>query len=213
MIADDSALLREGLAELLRSRGLDVVATAPDAETLLDAVARQKPDLAVVDIRMPPTHTDEGLRAARTIRASTTSTAVLLLSQGVHAGQALTLFQSSGAGLGYLLKDRVSDVDDFMEAIARVARGGSVIDPEVVQALVSASSGTGALDRLTPREYDVLRLMAEGRSNSAIAEGLRVTSKTIESHVNAILAKLGVEPRVDDNRRVVAVLTYLRAST
>jgi DNA-binding NarL/FixJ family response regulator len=210
VIGDDSALIREGISGLLRAHGYDVVATADDAETLVSVVTELRPDVAVVDIRMPPTHTTEGLQAARTIREQAPGVGILLLSQGVHAGQALGLFRDSGSGLGYLLKDRVSDVADFTAAIDQVARGGSVLDPIVVEALVSASTAAGALQDLTPREAEVLGLMAEGRSNISVAETLHLSPKTVETYVGSIFSKLMLEGSSDTSRRVLAVLAYLR---
>lgn len=211
VIADDSTLLREGISQLLQQAGLDVVAVVGDAEALRVAVDRHDPDIAVVDIRMPPTHTDEGLRAAAELRALGTRPSILMLSQWVHAGHALDLFQSGTGGLGYLLKDRITDVDDFLDAIGRVARGGSVIDPEVIGALLRARRG-GPLDALTDREREVLTQMAEGRSNAAIADALAVSRKTVETHVNNLFGKLGLASALDDNRRVLAVLAFLRAT-
>jgi DNA-binding NarL/FixJ family response regulator len=211
VIADDSVLLREGIAGLLLNAGFEVVATVGTADALLQAVSAHEPDIAIVDIRMPPTHTDEGLRAAAQLRHDHPKLAILLLSQWVHAGHALDLFRN-GAGLGYLLKDRVIDIDDFLDALRRLARGGTVLDPDVVTALVDgAGPGRGALQRLTDRESQVLALMAEGRSNNAIAERLFLGRKTVETHVNAIFTKLDLDPASDDNRRVLAVLTWLRA--
>jgi serine/threonine-protein kinase len=181
------------------------------AEALLTEVERHAPDVAVIDIRMPPTHTDEGLQVAARLRQTHPALGILLLSQWVHAGRALDLFRSGGAGLGYLLKDRVTEVDDFLDAIRRIARGGSVLDPDVVAALIAAPAETTPLHHLTDRERQVLSLMAEGRSNSAIADSLYLGRKTIETHVNAIFTKLGLEPAPDDNRRVLAVLTWLQA--
>jgi DNA-binding NarL/FixJ family response regulator len=173
-------------------------------------VAAHLPDVAIVDIRMPPTHTDEGLRAAVTLRDAYPQMGILLLSQWVHAGRALDLFRAGGAALGYLLKDRVTDVDDFVDAIRRIARGGCVLDPDVVAALIPAKPENG-MQSLTARERQVLGLMAEGRSNAAIAERLFLGRKTVETHVNAIFTKLGLEPATDDNRRVRAVLAWLQS--
>jgi DNA-binding NarL/FixJ family response regulator len=186
------------------------VATAATAEDLLAQVATHRPDVVVVDIRMPPTHTDEGLQAAAALRNTYPKMGILLLSQWVHAGRALDLFRASGAALGYLLKDRVTDVDDFVDAIRRIARGGCVLDPDVVTALIPAEPGNG-MRSLTARERQVLGLMAEGRSNAAIADRLYLGRKTVETHVNAIFTKLGLEPASDDNRRVRAVLAWLQA--
>ncbi|MBB5782093.1 response regulator transcription factor [Nonomuraea jabiensis] len=210
VIADDSALLREGIAHLLTSAGHTVAATASTADELLARVAEHQPDVAVVDIRMPPTHTDEGLRAAATLRERYPRLGILLLSQWVHAGRALDLFRTGGTALGYLLKDRVTDIDDFLDAIRRIARGGCVLDPDVIAALLPAAQDRDPLHQLTDRERQVLAMMAEGRSNAAIAERLYLGRKTVETHVNAIFTKLGLEPTADDNRRVRAVLTWLQ---
>ncbi|MFF4124752.1 response regulator transcription factor [Microbispora rosea] len=210
VIADDSALLREGIAHLLASAGRTVAATAGTADELLARVAEHQPDVAIVDIRMPPTHTDEGLRAATILRERYPHLGILLLSQWVHAGRALDLFRTGGTALGYLLKDRVTDIDDFLDAIRRIARGGCVLDPDVIAALLPAAPGKDPLDHLTGRERQVLALMAEGRSNAAIAERLYLGRKTVETHVNAIFTKLGLEPAADDNRRVRAVLAWLQ---
>ncbi|MDQ7907597.1 response regulator transcription factor [Phytohabitans sp. ZYX-F-186] len=212
VIADDSVLLREGIAGLLRDAGIDVVATVSTAPALLTAVTNHSPDAAVIDIRMPPTHTDEGLRAARAIRAAQPTVAILLLSQWVYAGHALDLLTATSAGLGYLLKDRIADLDDFLDALHRVANGGSAIDPEVIASLVGVTRPHGPLATLTDRERDVLSRMAEGRSNAAIAKQLFLGRKTIETHVNNIFTKLGLEPASDDNRRVLAVVTWLRTN-
>jgi DNA-binding NarL/FixJ family response regulator len=208
VIADDDVLLREGLASLLERSGFEVVGQSGDASELLELVEGRRPDLAIVDIRMPPTHTDEGLRAAARLRADHPDLGILLLSQWVHAGRALDLFRSGGAGLGYLLKDRVTEIDDFADSIRRVARGGSVLDPDVVASLLTG--GPHPLAQLTEREQQVLALMAEGRTNTGIAERLYLGRKTVESYVNTIFSKLGLTPTTDDNRRVLAVLTWLR---
>ncbi len=209
VIADDSTLLREGVAQLLREASFDVVATVGDASSLLAAVVADPPDLCIIDIRMPPTFTDEGLAASVELRRSHPDTAVLLLSQYVHAGRALDLFERPGAGIGYLLKDRVTDIDDFLDAVGRVGNGGSAMDPEVIAHLVAARRGP--LDRLTQRESDVLRLVAEGRSNASVARHLGVGLKTVEGYVSVIFTKLDLPPAEDDNRRVLAVLAWLRA--
>jgi DNA-binding NarL/FixJ family response regulator len=211
VIADDSVLLREGLASLLTQAGIEVVAQAGDAEGLLVAVAEYEPDVAIVDVRMPPTHTDEGARAARELRTTHPDVGVLVLSQVVEAAHALALVGERPAGVGYLLKDRVLEVDDFLEAVGRVARGGSAIDPEVVAQLVAVRRGGGRLDQLTQREREVLALMAEGRSNQAICNRLFLSPKTIEKHINAIFGKLGLTQLPDDHRRVLAVLAFLRS--
>jgi DNA-binding NarL/FixJ family response regulator len=209
VIADDSLLLRQGIAELLGKEGFTVVASVGNATELLHQVQLHEPDVAIVDIRMPPTHTDEGLRAAADLRARHPGLGILLLSQWVHAGRALELFRTGGAGLGYMLKDRVTDMDDFVDAIRRVARGGSVVDPDVVAALLSAQSERNPVRQLTDREQQVLAVMAEGRTNNAIASRLHLGRKTVEGHVNAIFTKLGLEATTDDNRRVLAVLAWL----
>ena len=211
VVADDSVLLREGVVRLLQEAGFDVVAQAGDAEDLLRKVGAHKPDVAVVDVRMPPTQTDEGLRAAAEIRRSRPETGVLVLSQVVEAGSALELFADGAGGLGYLLKDRVADIALFTDAVRRVAHGGSALDPEVVQRMVGRRRTSSALDDLTPREREVLGLMAEGRSNIAIAEQLVVTERAVEKHVTSIFGKLGLAPAAEDHRRVLAVLRYLEA--
>ncbi|MBA3245536.1 MAG: response regulator transcription factor [Actinobacteria bacterium] len=210
VIAEDTVLLREGLAGLLEDAGHEVVARVGDAEALLAVVAEHEPDLAVVDVRMPPDYSDEGMRAAAEIRRGHPGTAVLVLSQHVETRHALELV-ASGGGFGYLLKHRVLDVDDFLDAARRVSEGGSALDPAVVATLVSPRQ-EDALGELTPREQEVLGLMAEGRTNSAIAKRLWLTERTVETHVRSILGKLGLPISGDDHRRVLAVLTYLRAS-
>jgi DNA-binding NarL/FixJ family response regulator/class 3 adenylate cyclase len=209
-LADDSVLLREGVARLLTESGFEVVSQAGNAEDLLRHVGLHKPDVAVVDIRMPPTHTDEGLRAARTIRERFPDTGVLVLSQYVESGYALDLLSESAEGVGYLLKDRVSDVEQFAESVRRVAEGGSALDPAVVSQLVGRRRVGDPLEELTPREREVLELMAEGRSNQAIADRLYVTLRAIEKHVTSIFSKLDLPASSDDHRRVLAVLLFLR---
>jgi DNA-binding NarL/FixJ family response regulator/class 3 adenylate cyclase len=209
-LADDTVLLREGVARLLAESGFEVVSQAGDAEDLLRHVGLYKPDVAVVDIRMPPTHTDEGLRAARAIRERFPGTGVLVLSQYVESGYALDLLSESAEGVGYLLKDRVSDVDQFAESVRRVAEGGSALDPAVVSQLVGRRRVDDPLDELTPREREVLELMAEGRSNQAIADRMYVTLRAVEKHVTSIFSKLDLPASTDDHRRVLAVLLYLR---
>lgn len=209
-IADDSVLLREGVARLLKESGFVVTAQASDAEALLAAVAENPPDVCVVDIRMPPTYSDEGLRAAHRIRERHPDVAVLLLSQYVETEFAVELVSAGAARLGYLLKDRVANVQEFTDAVRRVGAGGSVIDPEVVSRMVGRARVASPLDDLTARERDVLTLMAEGRSNQAISERLSLSTKSIEGYVRNIFTKLGLVAAPDDHRRVLAVLTYLR---
>jgi DNA-binding NarL/FixJ family response regulator/class 3 adenylate cyclase len=211
VLADDSVLLREGVARLLEEAGFEVVAQSGTAEDLLRHVAMHKPDVAVVDIRMPPTHTDEGLRAAREIRERYPDVGVLLLSQYVEPGYAMALLETSAEGVGYLLKDRVADLEQFGTAVRRVADGGSALDPAVVSELVGRKRTNDPLEQLTAREREVLELMAEGRSNQAIADRLFVTLRAVEKHVTSIFTKLGLPASTDDHRRVLAVLTYLRA--
>jgi DNA-binding NarL/FixJ family response regulator len=211
VVADDSVLLREGLCRLLEESGFDVVGQAGDAEDLIRKVRAHKPDVAVVDIRMPPTNTDDGLRAALEIRAELPDTGVLVLSQYVEEGYALDLVSESAGGVGYLLKDRVADVDRFIDSVRRVADGGSALDPEVVSQLVGRARRDDPLEELTPREREVLELMAEGRSNNAIAEKMTVTERAVEKHVTSIFGKLGLPPAPEDHRRVLAVLAFLRA--
>jgi len=211
VLADDSVLLREGLARLLTEAGFEIVGQGGTAEELLAAVRATSPDVAIVDIRMPPTHTNEGLLAADTIRSEYGGrVTVLVLSQYVETEFALRLVTQGEGGVGYLLKDRVADVGEFSEAVRRVAGGGSVIDPEVVALLVNRRRARSPLDELTDREQEVLALMAEGRSNQAICERLFVTPKTVEAHISSIFSKLELLPAPDDHRRVLAVLTYLR---
>ncbi len=212
VIADDSVLLREGIARLLVESGFEVVGQAGDAADLVRKVGAHKPDIAVVDVRMPPTHTDEGLRAAHRIRAEYPETAVLVLSQYVEEAYALELLSESTERTGYLLKDRVADVRTFTDAVRRVAKGGSALDPEVVALMLGRRRREDPLATLTPREREVLGLMAEGRSNSAMAEALVVSERAVEKHVTSILAKLGLPPAAEDHRRVLAVLTFLRSS-
>jgi DNA-binding NarL/FixJ family response regulator len=211
VIAEDTVLLREGLAGLLEDAGHEVVARVGDGESLLAVVAEHQPDLAIVDVRMPPSYEDEGMRAAAEIRQRFPGTAVLVLSQHVETRHALELVRTGG--FGYLLKDRVLDVDDFLEAACRVAAGGSALDPEVVATLLPPVSRDDPLGDLTPREREVLGLMAEGRANAGIAQQLWLTEKTVETHVRSILSKLGLPLSEQDNRRVLAVLAYLRAAS
>jgi DNA-binding NarL/FixJ family response regulator len=212
VIADDSVLLREGIARLLVDSGFEVVGQAGDADDLLRKVGAHKPDIAVVDVRMPPTHTDEGLRAAHRIRAEYPETAVLVLSQYVEEAYALDLLSESTERTGYLLKDRVADVRTFTDAVRRVAKGGSALDPEVVALMLGRRRRADPLATLTPREREVLGLMAEGRSNSAMAEALVVSERAVEKHVTAILSKLDLPPAAEDHRRVLAVLRFLRSA-
>ena len=209
-VADDSVLLREGVVRVLTANGCDVIAEAGDADSLLAMIENDPPDVVVLDIRMPPTHTDEGIRAALEIRARYEDVGVLVLSQYLETAYALRLLDESATRVGYLLKDRVSDVDQFVDAIRRVAAGESVIDPEIVSKLVSRRRERDPLEGLSERERDVLELMAEGRSNQAIAERLFLSPKTVETHVRGIFTKLGILEDASDNRRVRAVLTYLR---
>jgi DNA-binding NarL/FixJ family response regulator len=211
VVADDSVLLREGVVRLLEENGFDVVGQAGDADDLIRKVRAHKPDVAVVDIRMPPTNTDDGLRAALEIRAELPDTGVLVLSQYVEEGYALDLVGDSAGGVGYLLKDRVADVERFVDSVKRVADGGSALDPEVVSQLVGRARRDDPIDELTPREREVLELMAEGRSNNAIAEHMIVTERAVEKHVTSIFGKLGLAPAPEDHRRVLAVLAFLRA--
>ncbi|HEY3262908.1 MAG TPA: response regulator transcription factor [Pseudonocardiaceae bacterium] len=209
VIAEDSVLLREGLTRLLAEAGFDVVAAVADAEQLLRAVGAQLPDVVVADVRMPPTHRDEGVRAALVIRQRWPKTAVLLLSQYVEERYATELLAGDTRGVGYLLKDRVADVDEFVEALRRVGGGGAALDPEVVAQLLARSRRRHPLERLTQRERQVLQLMAEGRSNGAIAGQLVVTEGAVEKHVSGIFTKLDLATAESDHRRVLAVLRYL----
>jgi DNA-binding NarL/FixJ family response regulator len=209
VIAEDTVLLREGLAGLLEDAGHEVVGKAGDAEVLLALVAEHEPELAVVDVRMPPDFDDEGTRAAATIRIHHPKTAVLMLSQHIETRHIVELV-TAGGGFGYLLKDRVLDVDDFLDAARRVADGGSALDPQIVATLIGAPRQVAALSELSPREKEVLGLMAEGRTNGGIAKRLWLTEKTVEAHVRSILMKLGLPMNNDDHRRVLAVLAYLR---
>jgi DNA-binding NarL/FixJ family response regulator len=210
VIADDSLLLREGVSRLLVEAGFEVVGQAADAEELLREVAEKKPDVAIVDIRMPPTHTDEGLRAARELRNRYPELGVIVLSQYVRPSYAFELLADDARGVGYLLKDRVSDLHDLSDAVERVGKGGSVLDPSVVAQLVGRRrQGHDPIDDLSDREREVLALMAEGRSNRAIGERLVITERTVEKHVRSILAKLRIPESQEDHRRVLAVLAYL----
>src|SRR5256714_3536201 len=211
VIADDSVLLREGLCRLLEDSGFEVAGQAGDAEDLLRKVGAHKPDVAVVDVRMPPTHTDEGLRAAHRIRAEHPGTGVLVLSQYVDEAYAMELLSESTESTGYLLKDRVADVDTFTDAVRRVAGGGSALDPEVVALLLGRRRREDPLEALTARERQGLGAMAEGRSNAAIAAALVVTERAVEKHVTSIFTKLDLTPAAQDHRRVLAVLRYLQS--
>ena len=210
VIAEDAAIMRDGLTQTLARRGHDVVAAVADADELIKAVGSHQPDVAVIDVRMPPTHTDEGLRAAMTIRRDHPGVGTLVFSQYIEARAAGDLLASSPGGVGYLLKDRVADVSDFIEAISSVARGGTVLDPEVVRQLFAASKRTDSLGSLTGREREVLALIAEGRSNTAIASSLFISPGVVEKHVASIFAKLGLAPSDSDNRRVIAAIRYLQ---
>ncbi|HEY0279344.1 MAG TPA: response regulator transcription factor [Solirubrobacterales bacterium] len=213
VIAEDSVLFREGLARLIEDRGHLVDAAVGDGEALLSAVAEHRPDVVVADIRMPPSHTDEGLRAALEIRDRYPGTGVLVLSQYIETRYSARLLEGDAAGTGYLLKERVADVAEFADALERVAGGGTALDPEVVAQLLRVSRRTDGLAALTEREREVLTLMAEGRSNAAIADALVVTGGTVEKHVASVFGKLGLPPAEADNRRVLAVLRYLGSSS
>ena len=209
-LADDDVLLREGLASLLERAGFEVVGRCGDASELIAHVRDQRPELAIVDIRMPPTHTTEGLEAARVIREQVPETAILVLSAHVEVEHAMDLL-AGGERIGYLLKSRVTDVDDFVETLERIVKGASVVDPALVQELVAARRVNDPLEDLSPREREVLALMAEGRSNAGIARQLWVTEGTVEKHVHSILMKLRLAETEDDHRRVLAVVAYLDA--
>jgi DNA-binding NarL/FixJ family response regulator len=212
VLADDSALFREALAAALAEAGFDVVGQTSDAVDLQDLVRATDPDLLVVDVRMPPTGTTEGLDAAVQIRAERPSLAIMILSQYVETRHVLRLLRDAPEGVGYLLKDRVGNLAEFVDAVRRVGSGGSVVDPEVVARLLGRARAPGPLDGLTDRETQVLELMAEGRSNAAIGDRLGLTEKTVEGNIRVILSKLGLEPEAGDHRRVLAVLTWLRSS-
>jgi DNA-binding NarL/FixJ family response regulator len=211
VIAEDSVLLREGVARILADAGFDVVGQAGNGEELMLKVRSYDPDVAIVDIRMPPTHTDEGLRAAQEIREKHPGVGVLVLSQYVEPAYAMELLAESAEGVGYLLKDRVSDVNEFADAVRRVGDGGSALDPTIVSQLVGRRRGDDPIDQLTAREREVLGLMAEGRSNQGIAERLVVTERAVEKHVTSIFGKLRLPAAAEDHRRVLAVLAYLRS--
>ncbi len=212
ILADDAVLLREGLARLLTEHGFEVLAQLGDAEALVDAVAAHGPDVVVLDIRMPPTHTVEGLTAALEIHSRYPDVGVLILSQHVESRYAVDLLKS-GRGVGYLLKERVGDVASFIEAVRRVGDGGTALDPEVVARLLGRARHDNPVERLSQREREVLGLMAEGRSNQAIAARLYLNAKTVESHVHSVFTKLGLLPEPDDHRRVLAVLAHLQQAT
>ncbi|GAB3186858.1 response regulator transcription factor [Nesterenkonia suensis] len=209
IIAEDSVLLREGLVRLLEHAGIDVVAAVGDAQALLEAVDEQDPALVIVDVRMPPTFTDEGIRAALRLRADRPELAVIVLSQYVEERYAVDLLTGETRGVAYLLKDRVAEVDDFLDTVHEVAAGGTVLDPEVVSQLLSRQAGRDGLDALTPRELEVLQLMAQGRSNGGIAAALHLSDSAVSKHINAIFTTLDIPPASTDNRRVLAVLAYL----
>jgi DNA-binding NarL/FixJ family response regulator len=210
VIADDSLLVREGIASLLQQRGLMVAAQSDTADDLLEQVAVHEPDVAIIDIRMPPTHTDEGLQAARAIREEMPGTRIVVLSAYVEETYALELLGEDPAGVGYLLKDRVSDGQRFAEAVRRVAEGGSALDPEVVSQMLARRRVHDPFEELTSREHDVLGLMAEGRSNQAIADALVISGRAVEKHVTSIFTKLNLPPAPEDHRRVLAVLAFLQ---
>jgi len=209
VLAEDSVLLREGIARLLEDAGFEIVGQVDNPDDLLRRIGFSKPDVAIVDIRMPPTHTDEGLQAARRIRERFPNVGVLVLSQYVEPAYAMELLQESAEGVGYLLKDRVADVDEFAGAVRRVAQGGSALDPTVISQLVGRRRSDDPLSSLTPREREVLELMAEGRSNNVIAERMVVTERAVEKHVTSIFQKLRLPAAAEDHRRVLAVLRYL----
>ena len=211
VIAEDAAIMRDGLTQTLTRRGHDVVAAVADGESLRQAVAACLPDVAIIDVRMPPTHTDEGLRAAQSIRQDHPGVGVLVFSQYIETQSAADLLAGAPEGVGYLLKDRVADVSDFIDAITRVAAGGTVLDPEVVRHLLRASRRGDTLASLTPREREVLSLVAQGRSNIAIASAFTISPRVVEKHVASIFAKLGLPESTNDNRRVLATIRYLES--
>ena len=211
VIAEDAAIMRDGLTQTLTRRGHDVLAAVADAGALRAAIEQHRPDVAIIDVRMPPTHTDEGLRAAKEINQYFPEVGVLVFSQYIEARAAAELFASAPAGAGYLLKDRVADVSDFIDALTRIAQGGTVLDPEVVRQLLQAGRRADTLSALTPREREVLSLIAQGRSNAAIAAALFISPKVVEKHVANIFDKLGLVPSDSDNRRVIAAITYLES--
>jgi DNA-binding NarL/FixJ family response regulator len=209
VVADDHVLLRQGFVSLLESQGFDVVAQAGDADELIRKVGAHRPDVAVIDVRMPPTHTDDGLRAAVSIRETHADVGVLVLSQYIEPDYALALIGGDARGVGYLLKDRISDAEEFADAVRRVADGGSVLDPNVVRSMLGRRRETSALAELTPREYEVLGLIAEGCSNQGVAHRIFITQRSVEKHVTAIMSKLDLPPEPEAHRRVMAVLAYL----
>ena len=209
VIAEDAAVIRAGLAEILTDRGHQIVAAVGGAEALKDAVAAHLPDVAIVDVRMPPGYTDEGLRAALTIRRDHPGVGILVFSQYIETRYAADLLATGSGGIGYLLKDRVANVAEFTDALTRIAAGGTALDPEVVSGLLNAGRHASTLAALTAREHDVLSLMAEGRSNSAIADRIVVSERAVEKHISNIFSKLGLPPSDSDHRRVLAVLAYL----
>jgi len=211
IIADDAVLVRQGVARLLTDAGLEIVAQLPDAVDLLPLVGAHQPDVVIVDVRMPPTHTTEGLEAALEIKRQHPATGVLVLSQHLESRLAMKLLGHGSRGVGYLLKERVSDLSEFTDAVRRVGTGGTAIDPDVARLLLDRARRRNPLEELSPREREVLGLIAEGRSNQAIVEGLCLNAKTVESHVRSIFTKLSLLPEPDDHRRVLAVLTYLQA--
>lgn len=211
VIAEDAAIMRDGLTQTLTRRGHHVVAAVGDGDLLLRAVGELQPDVAIIDVRMPPTHCDEGLQAAQAIKRDHPGVGVLVFSQYIETRSATELFAGARGGVGYLLKDRVADVGEFVEAISQVAQGGTVLDPEVVRHLLTASRRADALSALTPREREVLSLIAQGRSNTAIAETLVISPGVVEKHVASIFAKLGLLPSDSDNRRVIAAMRYLQS--
>ena len=211
VVADDVRLLREGVVRLLTEADFDVVAQCPTAEDLLEQVHRHRPDVAVVDIRMPPTHTDEGIRAAREIRASYPATGIMILSQHADVGVATQLLTDSAVGVGYMLKESIDDLAEFASAVRRVGKGGSVLDPTIVSQLLGRRRRDDPIQRMSPREREVLRLMAEGRSNQGIAERLGISHRSVQIHVASIFEGLELPASGDDHRRVLAVLASLRA--
>jgi DNA-binding NarL/FixJ family response regulator len=211
VVAEDAAIMRDGLTQILTRRGHEVAAAVADPGSLHQAVADHQPDVAIIDVRMPPTFTDEGLRAAQSVRREHPRTGALVFSQYIETRSAAELFAGASGGVGYLLKDRVADVSDFIDAVARVADGGTVLDPEVVRHLLSAGRRADAMAALSPREREVLSLVAQGRSNSAIASAFTISPRVVEKHVASIFAKLGLAPSDNDNRRVLAALKYLES--